>query len=130
MDNTDFFTVDVVGEDSGTRWFGKFVVKTLLSRKDRFMADEKRRLVLGADAINASVDRATEAFMFGQLSVRVVESPTWWKESNGGLNLPDLNVIATVFNEAMQCEDKRKKALSEQAESAAKEVKEAVSKME
>lgn len=130
MKDTDFFTIDVQGDDSGKRWFGKFVVKTILSRKDRFLADEKRRLVLGADAVNASVDRATEAFMFGQLSVRVLESPTWWTESNGGLELPDLNVIAAVFNEAMQCEDKRKKALSEEAETAAKEVKEAVSKME
>jgi hypothetical protein len=35
--------------------------------------------------------------MLGQLFVRILEGPKWWKDSDGGLDLEDENVIGELY---------------------------------
>jgi len=103
MDNTKCFNINVVGETSQKIFVGTFKVKRVLSRGERFLADERRRFILGANPESADIELSTEAAMLGQLFVRVLpnESPDFWKLSNAGLLFEDGNVIIAIFKEAM-----------------------------
>lgn len=118
METTAKFSINVIGEDSGNPYIGDFVVKTLLTRRDRFKADEYRRMLIGANPSEALPDMSMEAYVLGQLLVRIVEAPEWWKNSQNGELLADLNVILQVYELAKAKEDERKKTLQEEAEKA------------
>lgn len=120
METTDTFSVNIVGEESGNTYTGTFKVKTLISRRDAFAADEKRRLVIGSNPMNALSVLDAEAFMIGQLMVRVLESPQWWKDSSGGLDMDDGNVTSEIFNCAIKAEQNRKDKLIEAGKAAKK----------
>jgi hypothetical protein len=111
METTVTFSINVIGEESGNPFTGTFKVKTLLSRREHFAADERRRMIVGANPTTILPKLDTDAFMIAQLSVRVVEAPSWWKQSDSGLDLDDSNVIAEVFSLAIKAEVERKESI-------------------
>lgn len=109
--------IDLIGKESGLRRAGKFKVKTLLTRKDRFLADEHRRRIIGSyNPGDALLTLQEEAYVLGQLRVRVLEGPKWWTESDFGENLEDGNVIAKLYDEAIRLEKDRQAALESSAQ--------------
>lgn len=124
METTAVFTVSLKGSESGLPYTGQFKVKTALTRKDRFVADERRRMLLGVNPDSASPQTQTEALLFGQLFVRILEAPKWWTNADGGLDLEDENVIAEVAKLCFEQERKRKDALTKEATEAVKELSE------
>jgi len=94
---TEVFSLSVVGEASKTTWAGEFSVKTKLSWRDQLQMDKTRRELLGADAQGASPDAVAQAVILAELGVRIVKSPTWWMESNRGLDLVDDNVLTEIY---------------------------------
>jgi hypothetical protein len=111
--------LDLRGTESGIRRHGKFKVKTLLTRRDRFQADEhRRRLVGGYNPEGALVTLQEEAYILGQLRVRVVDAPQWWIAAGWGEDLEDGNVIAKLFDEAKLAEKQRVDGLVASAEQA------------
>lgn len=115
MDTNAQFSINLTGSESGTPYFGPFTVKTLLSRRERFIADEARRVTLGLNATTALDELQKEAYILGQLSVRIVTAPDWWTKSNNGHDLPDGNVIAEIYNQAIAKEKERKDKLLAEA---------------
>jgi hypothetical protein len=97
MKTTALFSVSIVGQRTGKPYNGKFTVKTVLSRRENFLADERRRLILGSNSAGAPPSLQGEAFMLGQLFVRLVEAPDWWKNADNGLDLEDENVIGEIY---------------------------------
>ena len=97
METTKIFSINEVGQRSGRVYDGKFTVKTLLNRRENFIADERRRFIVGSNSQGVAPSLSGEAYILGQLSVRIVESPKWWTESDNGLDLPDENIIGTIF---------------------------------
>lgn len=124
MDYTREVTIDLVGKESGLRRSGKFKFKTLLTRRDKFAADEARRRIIGGfNPDGALLNLQEEAYVLGQLSVRVLEAPKWWTEAANGEELEDGNVIAKVYEEALRVENERKATLVASAEAAHGEMK-------
>lgn len=123
MEYTKDVPIDVQGAESGLRRSGKFKFKTLLTRRDRFLADEHRRRLIGAfNPDGALLTLQEEAFVLGQLRVRVLDGPKWWVEADFGENLEDGNVISKVYEEAMSAENERKRGLVASAEAAHQEL--------
>ena len=120
METTAKFSVSVIGEETGTSFTGDFVVKTLMTRRDSFTADERKRLIIGNVSNPAMVPSNIhgEAYMLSQLSVRVVNGPDWWIRSDSGMDLADSNIIGEIFRLALEKEDERKAALGKTAEKA------------
>jgi hypothetical protein len=118
METTAKFSVNIIGESTGKPFAGTFTAKTVLTRGDRFVADQRRRELLGAGAQDALPDLQLEAYMHGQLMVRIIESPEWWKQSEYGKNLEDANVIVELFNLVREKEDQAKESLKKTAEEA------------
>lgn len=122
MKTSASFTINITGEDSGNPYNGSFTVKTLLSRGDYMKADEARRRYLGFNPEAAVPRVASDAFMFGQLSVRITDAPQWWVDSKGGYDLSDSNVIEEIFGLAVKAESDRKESIIKSAASAKKAI--------
>jgi hypothetical protein len=117
------FDVKCKGDETEKDYEGLFKVKTKLSIKERLKEDEIRRSVLGVDSQNAGTEATLIASAVAYLAVRLVESPDWWKASEGGMKLEDSNVLAIVNNTAMAEIAKEYQKLAKKAEDAQGEIK-------
>lgn len=118
MEKFTQFSISEKGENTGRDYSGVFKVKTILTRSDVFVSDQRRRDILGPSGETALDALKAEAFMLGQLYVRIVEAPKFWAESNFGLELEDVNVISTLFSKCIEIENERKMGLSKKADEA------------
>lgn len=123
MQNEGSFSISVVGETTKERMIGKFKVKTALSHRDYIIKDQERRRLLGSMGGEPDDRCRNISVICSELKVRIVESPAWWKETDGGLDLLDDNVLANVFNEAMRLEKEAFEEKQKQAEAAKVELK-------
>lgn len=118
MNDIEAISLTVVGEESFETFICQFKVKTMLSRSDKFIADQRRRELLGTNPNDALAQNQFDAFMLGELFVRIVEPPDWWKACQFGAGIRDRNVIATIYNAALAKETERKEALKKKSEEA------------
>ncbi len=98
MQETVSFSVNIRGESSGHDYSGTFKVRTKTSFRDRIREDEVRRTILGANPEGVTPYVSAVAAALAYLGVRVVESPSWWKEADNGLTLEDDNILTEVNN--------------------------------
>lgn len=117
------FAISEKGDETGHQYIGTFTVKCILSKREEFLADARRRELLGAMADDATVTVRGNAFALSQLFVRIVDAPEWWVESDNGADLYDNNVIAEVFAKALEAADEWRKKISGEADKAEKVVK-------
>ena len=126
IETTVMFDINAKGSESGNPYVGSFKVRTLLTRRQNAVADEVRRDIIGTNPAGVMARVAMDAFVCGQLSVRVVEAPDWFKNFGiGGIDCPDFNVLEDIFALAMKAENDRKVALGLVAKEAADKMKEA-----
>ena len=125
-DNEATFTIDLIGDTTKDRKTGKFKVKKRLSHRDTIALDNYRRNLLGPNPDSASPRAASIAFVSADLSVRILDAPTWWKESDGGLELEDDNVLKEIHDKSLMIEKDAYDALHKQAEEAVEPIKEAI----
>jgi hypothetical protein len=127
VSNEFTFFLSVKGESTGLKYEGTFKVKCLLTNA------EKVDIGLRIDAYNRgsktvatgiSILNATIA----ELDVRIMESPSFWKDSDYGRQLMDTNVVYEVFKKANDAEEDFKKRLKEIADAAEKQSEETVKK--
>lgn len=123
METTATFEINEIGTKTGNPYNGSFKVKTLLTRREEFTADELRRAIIGANPDAVPPSLSGEAFMHGQLQVRIIDCPKWWEDAGMGLDLPDLNVVVAVFQQAIDAEKKREKEIQKASEEALKKIK-------
>ena len=124
-DVSAIFDINIVGDNSGNPYNGTFKVRTLLTRRQVALADEMRRSILGPSPEGATARVAMDAFVSGQLYVRVLEAPEWFKNSGqGGIDLPDINVLEEIFSKAIDSENARRSALLKESDQAATALKE------
>lgn len=125
------FIVNEVGELTKERYTGTFRVKRVLTQREEFLSDHRRRAILGPNPENSAMAMAQNAYALGQLSVRITKSPSWWNPNNeevGGLDLIDENLIAKVFEETLKAEQEWRDEIAKKAADAVKTVEEAADK--
>lgn len=118
------FSISIVGESSKERITGKFRAKTVLSHRDYIKKDQERRRLIGNFGGDPDDRCRNLSIICSELSVRLTETPGWWKDSDGGLDLVDDNVLANVFNEAMRIEKEAYEEKQKQADAAKADLKE------
>lgn len=109
------------GQTSGETYEGDFTVACVLSNA------EQMEVAIRTDRYGGGSKSLPEQFkltnrVFAELDMRVRKSPTWWKESNGGWDLHDANIVHEVFAQAMKAVDdwsERLKAKATEAEKTA-----------
>ena len=103
--DTIAFTVEVTGDLTNKKWFGKFAAKATLSHRDKLARDRLRREYLGEKAEDASAEARATAAIFSELGVRLMTTPEWWVAADNGLDLKDSNLVSEIFKGAMKIEN-------------------------
>lgn len=106
----------------GETYMGTFTCKGSLSALDSIKVDKKYRELMGDNLKQASEHVAQLAFMLSHLNFRLLEFPDWWKddEMNGGHLSDDL--VAEVFNYAVEAEIQYREKRKEQTDSYKKQI--------
>lgn len=116
--NERSFDLDVTGAATGFPYKGTFTVRCVLNIAQRHAIElEKSRLT--ADQRNPSQQLAAMSMVLAEIRGRIVEAPAWWKDSKGGAELLDDEVIYEIFSKCMDLEDAWKAELKKAGEEAA-----------
>lgn len=121
------FNLSVKGEATGLKYEGTFKVKCLLTTA------EKVNIGLRIDAYNGGSKTVPQGIAvlnatLAELDVRIMESPSFWKDSDGGRQLMDTNVIYEIFAKTNAAEEDFRTRMKEEAEKADKKAEESVKK--
>lgn len=120
------FSLSVVGEVSGEKFFGKFRALRKLGHRLQMTRDRIKREMLGAHPEYASARTLEQAVIFSDLSVSITKAPTWWLESGGGQELVDDSVIREVWKKVIEIQGEPLEEEKKEAAESAKVLKEAV----
>lgn len=122
--NEHSFNVDVKGETTGERFQGSFTVKQILTVR------EQAQVGLLADTYNGgsrTIPRnvALMNLAIAELEVRIMQdkkgaqlAPSWWRDSDDGRDLLDVNVLYDIYNQALLAEKAYKTRVSGEAQEA------------
>ena len=128
VEEGETITVNITGKVTGTLWYGKFKVKQSLSMRDQLTRDKITRELAGTlGTPGAGIEDL--AFVLADLSVRIIESPSWWKELNNGLDSKDWNMVKKVWDMASEVETKLMEEIKKRAEEAKGTLEEAKKEM-
>lgn len=118
METTATFSISSTGSTTGRAYTGEFTVKTITTQRDFLKIDEKRRLLLGENAVAASPGAQQSAIVLAELAVKVLESPKWWSDAQNGLDVEDDNIIGEIYGLTVKAELERKEKLQEESKAA------------
>lgn len=116
------FSVDVKGAVTNKQYRGLFSVRVKTTHRDTIRQDEIRRSVLGESPQHASIEAQQLAHAYAYLATRIVDAPPWWKETDGGLNCEDDEVLIEVNNACVAAITKERTPLVKEAEKAREEL--------
>lgn len=109
------------GELTEIDYIGTFSVRPKLSPLEVLECDRDRRELLGQPKNDEQVggDATNLAICLSQLKARIVDGPSWWKDSFGlRFNFHDTNLIYDLFKQVVEVETKWKAELKKTAEEA------------
>lgn len=112
--NEAVFDFESTGGTTGKKYDGQFTVVCILNMSRKHQLEiEKTRLM--ADFSNPTETLFGLATILANLRVRIVNAPEWWKQSGGGFNLMDEDVLVALYDKVMEAEAKWRADLKAQA---------------
>ena len=105
------FPFEAVGDLTGKKYDGNFQVKAILNFGDKHQL-ELQKTLLQADTRSPTPGLRGVAQILAELSIRIIEAPTWWQQSNGGRTILDENVVLALYDKVVEQEDEWKKDLA------------------
>jgi hypothetical protein len=122
------FVFEIIGDNTGEKFVGNFDSKLRLSHRDQLNKDQLRRQIIGDKPDQATKDSMMRAEILSHLSISLVDSPKWWKESGGGLDLFDDNIIFELYDRVVQGQTKAIDEVLKKGEEAKAELKKVAKK--
>jgi len=105
---TNFFSVDIRGDTTKYHYTGDFTSK-IPTMKDKSLIGRHKGV------LNSTLELEAEVLILhhvlSYLKFTIVESPTWWKESDSGYDLYDFNVIQKIYDEVLAFEQEWQKKI-------------------
>jgi hypothetical protein len=104
-----------VGEDTLKKYEGRFTVLCVLNVGQKHaMALEKTRLM--GSYPNPTDDLGGLAIILSNLRAKIVDSPEWWKQSNGGALVDDESTLVALYRKVQEAEFEWKEELKKKAQ--------------
>lgn len=116
------FQFKMEGPTTMEEFSGTFKVRPILTQAQQIDRDNLVKELLGGSMKDASGRALSQALLIAETRVRVVDAPGWWKESRGGMDLIDEEILAAVFDKCMETEQKWRQEVKERAEKAKAEL--------
>lgn len=104
-ETTHSFQFDLVGNVSKKRYMGEFSCK-IPTIKDQAMIAKFEAMLNGEFPVYLNQGVLNIHKKVAYLKYTLTESPKFWRESEGGYNLMDPNIIDGVYDEVMAFEEK------------------------
>jgi hypothetical protein len=117
------FRISVSGEKSGETYVGTFKCLRRLSHRQELTRDVLYRNLLGEKPDSASPRAKEQAELFSDLQVCLTDSPVWWKEAGGGLDLVDDEVVKKIWTETIRIRVEAIKEVQDRAKDADADLK-------
>ena len=109
------FVFDCVGEVTGKKYDGDFTVMCVLNMFQK-RAYEVEKTRIQSDQANPSMGLMGIGEVLANLRVRIIKSPNWWDDSNGGYDILDENMLVVLYDKVMEQEENWKKLVKEQSQ--------------
>ncbi len=98
--------------DLGKRFEGQFTVNCLLNMRQKHILELEKTRLLG-NYPNPTDELAGIAVILANLRGRIIDGPEWWKQSDGGYNLTDIDVLTALYNKVLSAEAEWRTKLKE-----------------
>ena len=96
------FNLQSKGDDSGINWVGDFVYK----RPSIGSRSQIEVLHTRMNGDLATLDPSVQDINYSLAHLRytLIEYPEWWRDSDWGVNLYDINIIMEIYSECLKFE--------------------------
>lgn len=102
--NEKTFMFSKIGETTGIKYEGQFVVKCALSLADKRLIEiEKSRL--SADLTNPSGNLDAISRVIANLRVRIISGPEWYNQQVSTMNILDEEIVFDVYGESLKASE-------------------------
>lgn len=116
--NEATFDFKEVGETTGKSYDGRFTCLCVLNMGKKHQLElEKTRLM--SDFVNPTDGLYGIATILANLRVKLTDSPNWWKQSNGGLDIEDEDVLVKLYQVVLTKETEWREAVKKKAQEVA-----------
>lgn len=110
--NEKTFMFDKVGEVTGFKYEGQFVVKCALSLADKRLIEiEKSRLSMDLQNPTANLDAISR--LVANLRVRVISGPEWFNQQVQSMSILDEEIVFEVYSQCLKASDEWLKELKQ-----------------
>jgi hypothetical protein len=99
----------------GQRYEGNFTVKCLLTMGEKHRLELEKTRLLG-NSVNPTAELLGIATILATLKHKIVDAPNWWKQSNGGEKIQELDILTELFYKVDDMEQEWKAELLKKAE--------------
>jgi hypothetical protein len=100
--------------DLGKKYEGQFTVRCLLNVRQKHLLELEKTRLLG-NYVNPTDELAGMAIILASLRHRIIDAPEWWKQSDGGYNLTDIDVLNVLYEKVLTAEVEWRTKLKEKA---------------
>jgi hypothetical protein len=101
--NEAVFSVDVEGETTFKRYDGQFTVRCVLNMGQKHAMELEKTRLLG-NYSSPTEGLAGIAVIFANLRAKITDGPEWWKQSAGGSNIKDENILVELYTNLQRTE--------------------------
>ena len=99
--NETTFQFEEIGETTGHKYEGRFTALCVLNIAMKHKLElEKTRLL--ADFANPTEGLNGIAITLAELRVRIIDAPEWWKQSGGGLDILDEDILVKLYSKLLE----------------------------
>lgn len=96
----------------GKKYDGQFTVLCVLNMRQKHTLELEKTRLLGNYA-NPTDELAGIAVILSNLRARIVSGPSWWEQSDGGYNIPDIDALTMLYNRVIAAETEWRTKLKE-----------------
>lgn len=111
------FDFEHVGVDTGNKYDGRFTVLCLLDMGQKHRLELEKTRLMG-NYQNPSDGLYGIALILANLRIKVIDAPEWWKQSNGGSNILDEDVLVALYDKVLEAESEWRRKMKEKGEKA------------
>lgn len=103
--------------DLGKKYDGQFTVRCLLNMRQKHLLELDKTRLLG-NYSNPTDELAGIAIILATLRARIIDAPEWWKQSDGGFNITDIDALSALYDKVLTAEVEWRNKLKEKAKKA------------
>lgn len=98
----------------GKRYEGRFTVQCVLDMRTKHRLELEKTRLLG-NFFNPTDGLAGVAITLATLRIYITDGPEWWKQSDGGFNITDIDALNALYDKVTTAEIEWRTKLKEKA---------------